>query len=69
MRFKTTFTILISMITTAAQAHPGHPAASLMHAHTFFRIDPIYTLLLATAGIAGVALLWAHRRRVMSKAR
>ena len=69
MRFKTTFATLISMITTAAQAHPGHPAASLAHSHTFFGIDPIYTLLLAAAGIAGMTLLWAHRRRVMSKAR
>lgn len=69
MRCSATIAILLAMTPIAGYSHPGHPAASLVHAHTVFGIDPIYTLLLATAGVAGVAFLWAHRRRVMSKAR
>lgn len=69
MRCSATITILLAMTPITGYSHPGHPAASLAHAHTFFGIDPIYTLLLAAAGIAGLASLWAHRRRVTSKAR
>ena len=69
MRCSATITILLAMTPITGYSHPGHPAASLTHAHSFFGIDPIYALLLVTAGIAGVALLWAHRRRVTSKAR
>lgn len=69
MRCSATITILLAMTPITGYSHPGHPTASLEHSHELFGIDPIHALLLAAAGIAGMTLLWALRRRAMSKAR
>lgn len=51
------------LFSVAAQAHPGHPALSIEHAHRAYQSELWFSLLLMTAFVAVVALSRALRRQ------
>ncbi len=69
MTSKSMLAVLLSMIATVTNAHPGHPAISSQHAHTVFGIDSMYALLLTAIGAAGGVLVVVRRRWVRSRAK
>lgn len=69
MTSKSMLAVLLSMVATVTNAHPGHPAISSQHAHTLFGIDPMYALLVTAIGAAGGVLVVVRRRRVRSRAK
>ncbi len=68
MTFRFMLVALWSVIATAAQAHPGHPAMSPQHGHAILGVDPVYALLVTVVGVAGAVLI-ATRRRARSKSK
>jgi len=49
-------TLLGLLLASTVQAHPGHPAFSLEHAHGIYQVDFLLGLLLIVA--LGVTIAW-----------
>ncbi len=61
MRTRLLIGVAAIAVSTATQAHPGHPALGAKHDHDLVGIDPAYALPVALV-LAAAGLLWRMRR-------